>query len=35
VIPAAELSLGDAVEVALRERNPERLLAAAVTELAA
>ena len=26
VIPAAELSLGDAVEVALRERNPARLL---------
>lgn len=26
VVPAADLSLGDAVEVALRERNPSRLL---------
>jgi 6-methylsalicylate decarboxylase len=29
VIPAAGLSLGDAVEVALRERNPSRLLGGA------
>jgi hypothetical protein len=35
VIPAAELSLGQAVEVALRERNPARLLGATATELAA
>ncbi|HEV2786310.1 MAG TPA: hypothetical protein VGV67_07990, partial [Solirubrobacteraceae bacterium] len=35
VIPVSELSLGDAVEVALRERNPARLLAAATMELAA
>lgn len=33
VIPGAELSLGDALEVALRERNPSRLLG--TTELAA
>jgi predicted TIM-barrel fold metal-dependent hydrolase len=29
VVPAAELELGEAVEVALRERNPSRLLGAA------
>jgi hypothetical protein len=28
VIGAADLALGDAVEVALRERNPARLLGA-------
>jgi 6-methylsalicylate decarboxylase len=35
VIPAAELSLGDAVQAALRERNPSRLLGPTNTELAA
>jgi predicted TIM-barrel fold metal-dependent hydrolase len=34
VIAASELSLGDAVEVALRERNPARLLRRARTETA-
>ena len=35
VIPVSELSLGDAVEVVLRERNPARLLVGATMELAA
>jgi predicted TIM-barrel fold metal-dependent hydrolase len=33
VVPAAELSLGDAVRTALRERNPARLLCTATTEV--
>ena len=35
VIPVAELSLGDAVEAALRERNPARLLGPTSREIAA
>jgi 6-methylsalicylate decarboxylase len=35
VIPAAELPFGDAVDVALRERNPSRLLGSAGLEAAA
>ena len=35
VVAASELSLGDAVTSALRERNPARLLAAVTSELAA
>jgi predicted TIM-barrel fold metal-dependent hydrolase len=34
VVPATELSLGDAVRTALRERNPARLLCTATTEVA-
>ena len=33
VVPAAELPLGDAVRTALRERNPDRLLSIATTEV--
>jgi predicted TIM-barrel fold metal-dependent hydrolase len=35
VVPAAELPLGDAVRIALRERNPARLLSTATTEVPA
>jgi 6-methylsalicylate decarboxylase len=33
VVPAAELSLGDAVHTALRQRNPARLLSTTTTEV--
>jgi predicted TIM-barrel fold metal-dependent hydrolase len=35
VVPAARLSLGDAVHTALRQRNPARLLSTATTEVPA
>jgi 6-methylsalicylate decarboxylase len=35
VVPAAELALGDAVRIALRERNPARLLSITTTEVPA
>ena len=35
VVAPRELSLGDAVRVAIRERNPERLLSRAGVEAAA
>ncbi len=35
VVPVAELPLGDAVRIALRERNPARLLSTTITEVPA